>query len=137
MQNMITVHLIKPEHSFSRAQWRRDGWCIGPSRRSVSSPESAISGQCYYASSPSESSESALETVLERQRRFLVLHSDSKNDISRFCGNWNGAVSCKPGPRRSILTRTPIDWSASVAWPAQRSTPCHSPDMSAARGGSD
>ena len=43
------------------------------------------------------------------------IHSDSKNDISRFCGNWNGAVSCKPGPRRSILTRTPIDWSASVA----------------------
>ena len=66
-----------------------------------------------------------------------ILHSDSKNDISRFCGNRNGAVSCKPGPRRSILTRTPIDWSASVAWPAQRSTPCHSPDMSAARGGSD
>ena len=44
-----------------------------------------------------------------------ILHSDSKNDISRFCGNRNGAVSCKPGPRRSILTRTPIDWSASVA----------------------
>ena len=44
-----------------------------------------------------------------------TMHSDSKNDISRFCGNWNGAVSCKPGPRRSILTRTPIDWSASVA----------------------
>ena len=44
-----------------------------------------------------------------------VLHSDSKNVISRFCGNRNRAVSCKPGPRRSILTRTPIDWSASVA----------------------
>ena len=44
-----------------------------------------------------------------------LLHSDSKNVISRFCGNRNGAVSCKPGPRRSILTRTPIDWSASVA----------------------
>lgn len=44
-----------------------------------------------------------------------VMHSDSKNVISRFCGNRNRAVSCKPGPRRSILTRTPIDWSASVA----------------------
>ena len=44
-----------------------------------------------------------------------VLHSDSKNVISRLCGNRNGAVSCKPGPRRSILTRTPIDWPASVA----------------------
>ena len=44
-----------------------------------------------------------------------IFHSDSKNVISRFCGNRNGAVSCKPGPRRSILTRTPIDWPASVA----------------------
>lgn len=44
-----------------------------------------------------------------------IFHSDSKNVISRFCGNRNRAVSCKPGPRRSILTRTPIDWSASVA----------------------
>ncbi len=44
-----------------------------------------------------------------------VMHSDSKNVISRFCDNRNGAVSCKPGPRRSILTRTPIDWPASAA----------------------
>ena len=44
-----------------------------------------------------------------------IFHPDSKNVISRFCGNRNRAVSCKPGPRRSILTRTPIDWSASVA----------------------
>ena len=44
-----------------------------------------------------------------------IFHSDSKNVISRFCGNRNRAVSCKPGPRRSILTRTPIDWPASVA----------------------
>ena len=44
-----------------------------------------------------------------------IHHSDSENVISRFCGNRNGAVSCKPGPRRSILARTPIDWSASVA----------------------
>ena len=58
-----------------------------------------------------------LDRLLERMPEGArpVLHSDSKNDISRFCGNWNGAVSCKPGPRRSILTRTPIDWSASVA----------------------
>ena len=58
-----------------------------------------------------------LDRLLERMPGGArpVLHSDSKNDISRFCGNWNGAVSCKPGPRRSILTRTPIDWSASVA----------------------
>lgn len=38
-----------------------------------------------------------------------LLHSDSKNVPSRFCGIHNEAVSCKPGPRRSILTRTPID----------------------------
>ena len=44
-----------------------------------------------------------------------ALHSDSKNVISRFCGNRNGAVSCRPGPRRSIPTRTPIDWPASAA----------------------
>ena len=58
-----------------------------------------------------------LDQLLERMPEGArpVLHSDSKNVASRFCGNWNGAVSCKPGPRRSILTRTPIDWSASVA----------------------
>ena len=44
-----------------------------------------------------------------------VFHADSKNVISRFCGNRNGAVSCKPGPRRSILTRTPIGWTASAS----------------------
>ena len=66
-----------------------------------------------------------------------IFHSDSKNVISRFCGNRNGAASCKPGPRRGILARTPIDRPASAAWPARRSTPCRSPDMSAARGGSD
>ena len=38
-----------------------------------------------------------------------VFHSDSKNVASRFCGNGDGAVTCKPGPHRSILTRTPID----------------------------
>ena len=42
-----------------------------------------------------------------------ICHSDSKNVGSRFCGDGDGAVSCKSGPRRSILTRTPTDWSAS------------------------
>ena len=38
-----------------------------------------------------------------------IFHSDSKNVTSRFCGNGDGVVSCKSGPRRSILTRIPID----------------------------
>lgn len=64
-----------------------------------------------------ELADDALKMAIARRRprEGCIHHSDSKNDISRFCGNWNGAVSCKPGPRRSILTRTPIDWSASVA----------------------
>ena len=40
-----------------------------------------------------------------------IFHSDSKNAISGFCGLATKSVSCKSGPRRSILTRTPIDWS--------------------------
>ena len=64
-----------------------------------------------------ELADDALKMALARRNPpdGCVHHSDSKNVISRFCGNRNGAVSCKPGPRRSILTRTPIDWSASVA----------------------
>ena len=67
-----------------------------------------------------------------------VFHSDSKNAVSRLCGRATKPASCKPGPHRSTLTRTPIEGTnASAAWPAQRSTPCHAPDLSAARGGPD
>ncbi|HIT51626.1 MAG TPA: IS3 family transposase [Candidatus Aveggerthella excrementigallinarum] len=38
-----------------------------------------------------------------------LLHSDSKNAVSRFCGRATKPVSCKPGPHRSTLTRTPIE----------------------------
>lgn len=38
-----------------------------------------------------------------------VFHSDSKNAVSRFCGRATKLVSCKPGPHRSTLTRTPIE----------------------------
>ena len=38
-----------------------------------------------------------------------IFHSDSKNAVSRFCGRATKLVSCKPGPHRSTLTRTPIE----------------------------
>ena len=58
-----------------------------------------------------------------------ILHSDSKNVASRFCGGGDAAVSCNRDRVGSILTRTPIDGRpASASWPAQRSTPCHSPE---------
>ncbi len=53
----------------------------------------------------------ALAMGIERRRPAagLVHHSDSKNVASRLCGVGSNAVSCKSGPHRSILTRTPID----------------------------
>ena len=76
-----------------------------------------IVGWSMGPSITAELADEALKMALARRNPpdGCVHHSDSKNVISRFCGNRNGAVSCKPGPRRSILTRTPIDWSASVA----------------------
>lgn len=38
-----------------------------------------------------------------------VFRTDSKNAVSRFCGRATKLVSCKPGPHRSTLTRTPIE----------------------------
>ena len=76
-----------------------------------------VVGWSFSARMTADMCVSALE--MAKRRGYVaggaIFHSDSKNVISRFCGNRNGAVSCKPGPRRSILTRTPIDRSASVA----------------------
>ena len=49
------------------------------------------------STSPSMSQQTALlDRLLERMPEGAtpVLHSDSKNVASRFCGNRNGAVSC-------------------------------------------
>ena len=83
---------------------------------------------------------SALETA--KGRGYVagnaIFHSDSKNAVSRLCGRATKPASCKPGPHRSTLARTPIEGpNASAAWPAQRSAPCHAPDLPAARGGPD
>ena len=58
-----------------------------------------------------ELADDALKMAIARRRpeAGCIHHSDSKNVTSRFCGNGDGVVSCKSGPRRSILTRTPID----------------------------
>ncbi len=83
---------------------------------------------------------SALETAKARgcAAGNAIFHSDSRNAVSRLCGRATKPASCKPGPHRSALARTPIEGpNASAAWPAQRSAPCHAPDLSAARGGPD
>lgn len=51
----------------------------------------------------------ALSNVAFPLTAIAVLHSDGKNAVSRFCGRATKLVSCKPGPHRSTLTRTPIE----------------------------
>ena len=54
---------------------------------------------------------SALETAKARGHAAgnAIFHSDSKNAVSRLCGRATKPASCKPGPHRSTLARTPIE----------------------------
>lgn len=54
---------------------------------------------------------SALETAKARGcvAGNAIFHSDSKNAVGRLCGRATKPASCKPGPHRSTLARTPIE----------------------------
>ena len=70
-----------------------------------------VVGWSMSASMAAELADDAPKMAIARRRpgKGCVHHSDSKNAVSRFCGRATKLVSCKPGPHRSTLTRTPIE----------------------------
>lgn len=70
-----------------------------------------VVGWSMSASMAAELADDALKMAIARRRpgKGCVHHSDSKNAVGRFCGRATKLVSCKPGPHRSTLARTPIE----------------------------